>query len=79
MCKPDADYEKVITYCNLVLESQSTNPKAHFRKGVALYNLKDYDEALASFLKAKDHAGAAGEFTWVCISQAHLSSILFHL
>ncbi|KAF6017438.1 hypothetical protein EB796_024248 [Bugula neritina] len=34
-------------------------PRLIFRKGVSLYNLKDYDTALTSFLKAKDSAGAS--------------------
>jgi len=60
MNKDDPDYTKVISYCDLVIDDQPTNAKAHFRKGVSLYNLKDYDTALTSFLKAKDSAGAPG-------------------
>ncbi|XP_067938596.1 tetratricopeptide repeat protein 9C-like [Watersipora subatra] len=57
MSKPQPDYDKVITYCNLVIETQPGNPKAHVRKGIALYNLKDFGNALTSLLKAKDFLG----------------------
>lgn len=60
MTKEEPDYEKVVKYCDLVIEDQPSNAKAHFRKGTALYNLKDYDKALSSFLQAKDNVGSSG-------------------
>lgn len=50
---PDPNYEKVLEYCSKVLELDLGNVKTHFRRGLALYNLKKYEEALESFHQAE--------------------------
>ncbi|XP_076305608.1 tetratricopeptide repeat protein 9A-like isoform X1 [Tachypleus tridentatus] len=46
--------ERVIFYCDKVLDIEPTNVKALYRKGKALYNIKDYDTALQVLQKAQE-------------------------
>jgi len=47
--QPDPNYDKILEYCGKVIEVDPTNVKAYFRSGLALYNLKNYEDALHSF------------------------------
>ncbi|XP_072032077.1 tetratricopeptide repeat protein 9C-like [Amphiura filiformis] len=49
-------YDKVIFYCDKVLDMSPLNAKALYRKGQALYHLHNYDKALLSLKKAKETA-----------------------
>lgn len=49
----DSDLQRVISYCDKVLDLCPNNAKAMYRKGVAYYNLKDFDSALFTLQKAK--------------------------
>ena len=42
----EPNYEKIIEHCNNVLGVSEGNVKALYRKGVALYHLKNYEDAL---------------------------------
>ncbi|GAB1601332.1 tetratricopeptide repeat protein 9C-like [Argonauta hians] len=44
--KEDTNFDRVIEYCDLVLNVYPDNLKAAFRKCTALYHLKKYEEAL---------------------------------
>ena len=46
-------YEKVLQYCDEVLQLSPHNVKALYRKGVALYNLSRLDDALEELVKAR--------------------------
>lgn len=46
-------YEKVLQYCDEVIQLSPNNAKAIYRKGVALYNLSRLDDALEELLKAQ--------------------------
>ena len=46
-------YEKVLQYCDEVLQLSPCNVKALYRKGVALYNLSRLDDALEELVKAR--------------------------
>lgn len=57
------NYEKIVQYCDLVLKEDNKNMKALYRKGLALYNLKDPAGALEVLKKAKSSPGiSAGAF-----------------
>ena len=57
-------YEKVLQYCDEVLQLSPNNAKAMYRKGVALYNLSRLDDALEELLKAQQQpAGMKGNIT----------------
>ena len=45
-------YTKIITYCENVLEITPDNVKAMYRKGVALYHLKNYESAKRTLIAA---------------------------
>lgn len=51
---PDPDYGKVEYYCNQVLERCHMNEKALYRRGVARYQLHDYEGAHQSLSKAQE-------------------------
>lgn len=53
LATPNGDSGRVITYCDNVLSEYPKNVKALYRKGVALYNLKNYDEAMRNLLEAR--------------------------
>ena len=38
----DTDYEKSLNYANKAINNNSKDGFAHYRKGIALYNMKDY-------------------------------------
>ncbi|CAI9730313.1 repeat 9C [Octopus vulgaris] len=44
--KEDTNYDRIIEYCDLVLAIYPENLKAAFRKCMALYHMKKYEEAL---------------------------------
>lgn len=46
--------EKVVSHCDAVLEIESSNVKALYRKGVGLYNLEKVEEALSVLQKAQN-------------------------
>ncbi|XP_041350611.1 tetratricopeptide repeat protein 9C-like [Gigantopelta aegis] len=46
------NYEKIIQYCDYVLEGVPTNVKAIYRKGMSLFHLKDYDKAIETLKEA---------------------------
>eukprot|EP00918_Siedleckia_nematoides_P092856 GHVU01203820.1.p1 GENE.GHVU01203820.1~~GHVU01203820.1.p1 ORF type:complete len:226 (+),score=42.03 GHVU01203820.1:209-886(+) len=50
-------YEKVVFYCDCVLEFSPQNIKALFRKGVALYHLKTVDVAMECLTQATKQPG----------------------
>lgn len=50
-------YEKVVFYCDCVLEFSPENIKALFRKGVALYHLKTVDVAMECLTQATKQPG----------------------
>lgn len=52
----EPNYEKIIEHCNNVLGVSEGNMKALFRKGVALYHLKNYEDAL-DFLQQSGQNG----------------------
>lgn len=53
-------------------EVDPSNVKAHFRKGLALYNLKKYDDALRSFEQAESIDGSFSGKNYHLVS-VHLS------
>ena len=50
-------YSRVLQYSNNVLKLAPNNVKALYRKGVALYYLKDPSSALESLEKARNQPG----------------------
>lgn len=46
------NYEKILDYCESVLEYTPDNVKAHYRKGLALYHMKNFEKAIDSFHQA---------------------------
>ena len=46
-------FEKSLNYANKAIINNSKDGLAHYRKGIALYNMKDYINAKESFLKAE--------------------------
>lgn len=48
------NYKRIMEYCDEVLSRDSENPKAWYRKGVALYHIQEYEEALTCLNKAKE-------------------------
>lgn len=53
--KDKPDYEKIVFYCQQVIEHSETNHKAHFRLAQALFKLEDYESALHSCLETLKH------------------------
>lgn len=51
-CLKLAQYDKVITLCDSVIAHNPQLVKAHFRKGQALVEKKDYEEAMGCFKQA---------------------------
>ncbi|XP_064490088.1 tetratricopeptide repeat protein 9C-like [Ornithodoros turicata] len=51
----DANARRVISYCDNVLALSPNNAKAMYRKGVAYYNLNDFDTALRTLQQAEKH------------------------
>lgn len=51
------NYEKVVKYCDNVLELSPSNVKAMYRRGVAYYHLHDYDKAHTCLIQAKETKG----------------------
>ncbi|XP_070571373.1 tetratricopeptide repeat protein 9C-like [Ptychodera flava] len=47
------NYEKIIHYCDCVLSQQPDNVKALYRRGMALYHTKAYDDSRDCLLQAK--------------------------
>ncbi|GFO07332.1 tetratricopeptide repeat protein 9c-like [Plakobranchus ocellatus] len=43
---PEPNYERIIEYCDKALSIAASNGKALFRKGVSLYSLGKFSEAL---------------------------------
>ena len=78
MCKETPDYDKVIKYCDLVLEDQPNNAKAYFRKAVSQYHLRDFEKSLKNFLSAKEHMTSPGEWVtlFYCVKYSMISSSL---
>ncbi|OWF50396.1 tetratricopeptide repeat protein 9C-like [Mizuhopecten yessoensis] len=60
------NYRKVLEYCDQVLEDQPSNSKARHRKGVALYHLKQYDEAQAILLSLNGTDAATKKYLALC-------------
>lgn len=48
----DPNYEKIIEHCDNALEVSHGNVKALYRKGVASYHLKNFDDALNLLLQS---------------------------
>ncbi|XP_002732951.1 tetratricopeptide repeat protein 9C-like [Saccoglossus kowalevskii] len=53
--QPEANYEKVIYYCDCIISKMPNNTKAWYRKGVALYHIRAYEESKQSLLTAQSH------------------------
>jgi len=47
------DYSKIVQYCDHVLADFPSSVKALYRKGLSLYNMKNYDEAVTVLKKAQ--------------------------
>ncbi|KAL3872619.1 hypothetical protein ACJMK2_035834 [Sinanodonta woodiana] len=47
------NYQKIIEYCDRVLEISPGSAKALYRKGMSLYNLQKYEKALEALEQAK--------------------------
>ena len=70
-------YEKVLQYCDEVLQLSPNSVKAMYRKGVALYNLSRLDDALEELLKAQQQpTGMKGNVTGKSL-HLHLSRTEF--
>ena len=50
------NYEKIMEYCEFVLEYTPENLKAHYRKGLALYHMNNFEKAIDFFHQAADIA-----------------------
>jgi len=50
---PEPTYDKVVFYCQLVIEACPSNDKAHFRMAQALQKLGDYEKAIESCNQAQ--------------------------
>ena len=50
------NYEKILEYCEYVLEYTPENIKAHYRKGLALYHMNNFEKAIDFFHQASDIA-----------------------
>ena len=57
---PSPVYTRVLQYCDQVIEMSSTNTKALFRKGVALYHLGEPEKAIHVLEKAQKQPGGEG-------------------
>ncbi|XP_064602899.1 tetratricopeptide repeat protein 9C-like [Liolophura sinensis] len=51
------NYEKVVMYCDNVLELSPSNVKAMYRRGVAYYHLHNYDKAHTCLRQARETKG----------------------
>ncbi|XP_060076478.1 tetratricopeptide repeat protein 9C-like [Ylistrum balloti] len=60
------NYRKVLEYCGQVLEDRPSNNKAKYRKGVALYHLKQFDEAQAILLSLEAADAATKKYLALC-------------
>ncbi|KAL4238882.1 Tetratricopeptide repeat protein 9C [Mactra antiquata] len=54
--QPDPNYTRIVEYCNNVVEMNPENVKAFYRRGLGLYHLEKYEEALESFDQAESVA-----------------------
>jgi len=55
--QPDASSERIKQLAEIVIELDSKNEKAWFRRGQACVRLKNFDEAKVSFTKVKEISG----------------------
>lgn len=55
---PEPNYEKIIDYCNNVIELTPSNVKAYYRRGMAYCHLENFEKALESFDQAESEAGS---------------------
>lgn len=62
---PEPNYEKIVSYCDQVIEADSENSKAHFRRAQALTKLGIYEEALKSCIEAKKYSPFPGKSHWL--------------
>ena len=58
------NYEKVVLYCDYVLQIVPNNVKAIYRKGLSLFQLRDYDRAIQTLKEA--HTGKLKIFCCCC-------------
>lgn len=49
------DFDKIVFYCDEVIQLTSCNPKTHFRMAQALFKLGDYNRALESCQKSLEN------------------------
>ncbi|KAK3093598.1 hypothetical protein FSP39_017932 [Pinctada imbricata] len=59
-------YQKVLEYCEEVLVVSPENIKAHHRRGVALYNLRKYEDAMSAFQRANERDPATRKYISMC-------------
>lgn len=61
--KPETDLNKVVGYCDQILQVAPSNDKAFFRKAQALFRLNDVSGALASCLEAAKLLNTTGLYS----------------
>ncbi|XP_071161477.1 tetratricopeptide repeat protein 9C-like [Mytilus edulis] len=62
----EPSYEKIVEHCNNVLEASKGNVKALYRKGVACYHLKNYEEALEYLQQSKQNDTLTRKYLTLC-------------